>query len=63
VEVVIAGERDCCCSGDGEVEHGGGAGWSGKAVFDEFRQTYGCRRYARELNDRRMRAVSIWSPI
>lgn len=24
-----------------------------KAVFDEFRQTYGCRRYARELNDRR----------
>lgn len=23
-----------------------------KAVFDEFRQTYGCRRIARELNDR-----------
>ncbi len=23
-----------------------------KVVFDEFRQTYGCRRIARELNDR-----------
>lgn len=27
-------------------------GYLVKAVFDEFRQTYGCRRIARELNDR-----------
>jgi len=34
------------------VQRRAGLGGLVKVVFDEFRQTYGCRRIARELNDR-----------